>query len=113
MDEHQEDWNINASTVNFKDYQGDKGKEIPAFGYSMSVKQACNVLELYRDYSYPLTKYARAVLMGYAKTIDVTVANAAYVDENDDGNGESFTAYLDDPPRTRPGAFIHKLVCVA
>ena len=108
MYKHQEDGNFRTSTVGFKENRENDGKEIPVFGYNMSVKQACEVLEVYRDLSYPLTKYARAVLVGYAKTIDVTVASASRVDENDDGNGESIS-YLDDLPKTRPGRCIQKL----
>ena len=94
--------------MSFKPHQQQEvGREIPIFGYNMSVKQACQVLELYRDYSYPLTKYARAVLLGYAKTIDVTVAKAAYIgDESDSGAAEA-TTYEDELPKTRPGVRMH------
>lgn len=92
--------------------QQEVGREIPIFGYNMSVKQACQVLELYRDYSYPLTKYARAVLLGYAKTIDVTVAKAAYIgDESDSGTAEA-TTYEEELPKTRPGVHMHIYTCI-
>lgn len=101
------DLDVGTSTVSFKQQQ-EKGREIPVFGYNMSVKQACQVLELYRDYSYPLTKFARAVLMGYAKTIDVTVAKAAYINDDENGNEScEFTAYEDDPPKSRPGKYFN------
>ena len=64
-------------------------KEIPVFGYNMTIKMACLVLEEYRDFSYPLTKYGRDVLLGYSKTIDVTMANAPYIDESSYYNNDS------------------------
>ena len=103
MNDHRNDIDVRTSTVSFKQQQLEKGREIPVFGYNMSVKQACQVLELYRDYSYPLTKYARAVLMGYAKTIDVTVAKAAYINEENNNDNNESTTYEDDLPKTRPG----------
>jgi hypothetical protein len=59
----------------------------------MTIKMACLVLEEYRDFSHPLTKYGRDVLLGYSKTINVTMANAPYIDESNTGtigNGKSF-----------------------
>lgn len=46
-------------------------KEVPAFGYQISMQMACQLVELYRDANFPLSLIARDILMDYSKVADL------------------------------------------
>jgi len=43
---------------------------VPAYGYELSRRMACRISEIYRDASFPLTKFSRAVLTGEAHVME-------------------------------------------
>jgi len=82
-----------------------KVNDVPVFGYDISVKLACTLLELYRDAQYPLGKYARNVLVGYTRTPDPTSAHASFIPEGIAGASEESMVGAEDT-RNKPMGFV-------
>lgn len=66
-------------------------KEVPAFGYQVSMQMACKLVEIYRDAKFPLSLIAKDILLDYGSVVDLPKDNGP--------RGAS----LDDAEPNRPG----------
>lgn len=70
-DNHRRDTVISNSLASAENRLDNGEKEVPIFGYQISMQMACKLVEIYRDAKFPLSLLARDILLDYSKVVDL------------------------------------------